>query len=385
MKGIFWKNSANPQEVEKACSSVIIITLILLSLGLVAAASGAAPGHAWQGAGAHGLRIAAGIAALLFFYRCDLQKLRSLSYWIFAFIAVLLVLVLIPGIGYEANHARRWFRLGSLSIQPSEAMKIALVLVLADFATKRQGKLQDLRQGFIPAIGIALFASGLVFLEPDFGTALYLLLVSGAMLVAAGAAVKHFLYAGLFGLPAIIIFAWNKFEHVKGRFQDLASGGGYQVRRAIEVLGSGGFWGNGVGTSMIKLEYVPEGRNDFVAALIGEEWGWIGMMAMLALFCALLFYGLRIIYGAKDRYGALLVFGVLFAIALQAGVNLAVVAGIAPPKGIALPFISSGGSSMVMMCAGIGLVANVARRAFVSQETAQFSGIEIAEGSHGKY
>lgn len=382
MMNYLFRRVQGPDEVEDACSKIVLITFALLAIGLIAAASVAAPGTALEGTSLHGLRIACGIATLLILYRMDLEAVRRATPYLLGICLVLLVLVLVPGIGHRVNNAQRWIRVGSLSIQPSEAMKIIMVLFVADFAAKREGVLADFKKGFVPAMGITLAVCGVIFLEPDFGTAVYLLLVCGAILVAGGARVQHFVWAGIVGLPLAVALAWSKFEHVRGRFQDLASGGGYQVRRALESLGSGGFFGEGIGAGMGKLGYVPEGRNDFVAAIIGEEWGWIGMAVLIGLFVGMLGYGLRVVYGSRDRFGALVAFGILFAIALQAAVNLAVVAGVAPPKGIALPFVSAGGSSMVMMCAGIGLVANVAKRAVADQRRlAQEAKVSSVDGS----
>lgn len=385
-----YHSETSPEIVDDASRRIVLLSFALLAIGLVAAASVSPPGTALQGTAMHGLRIIIGIATMLLLYRMDLDAIRRATPILLAVCLFLLVLVLIPGIGHRANNAQRWIKIGSLSIQPSEAMKIVMVLFIADFAAKREGVLADFKKGFVPAMGITLGVCGVIFLEPDFGTAMYLLLVCGAILVAGGARVSHFVWCGMVGLPLAVILAWNKFEHVRGRFQDLAAGGGYQVRRAMESLGAGGFFGEGIGAGMGKLGYVPEGRNDFVAAIIGEEWGWVGLAAIIAMFAAILVYGLRVIYGSRERFGALVAFGILFAIALQAAVNLAVVAGIAPPKGIALPFVSAGGSSMVMMCAGIGLVANVAKRAVADQRRlAQQStvlssgGSEVLGGSHG--
>jgi cell division protein FtsW len=260
------------------------------------------------------------------------------------------------------NHARRWFRAGALSFQPSEFAKLAGVVFLADLAARKGEGMRDFRRGFLPAFAGLLLPAGLVLAEPDFGTAIYLLLVFTALLAVGGARIRHFLVALAIAAPLFVAVAWSKFDHVRARLATLAGRPTYQVEQSIVAIGSGGILGRGLGEGEMKRGFVPLGHNDFVFSILGEETGLVGALLVLGLFGAILHAGLRAAQGLQGNpFASLLVFGVVFAIGLQAAINLAVVTGLAPPKGISLPFVSAGGTSIAVLATGVGLAASAAR------------------------
>jgi cell division protein FtsW len=301
--------------------------------------------------------------------RLPRERLRRAALPAFLVCLALLALVLVPGLGHESNAARRWFRLGGLSFQPSEFARLALVLFLAHFLAGRGEEMASFRRGFLPAAGALAAVVGLVLVEPDFGSAVYLLFVGIALLAVGGARIVHLCAAAAAALPLLLFIGWRSFGHVRERFAYLLEGD-YQGTIARVALGSGGIFGRPLGEGGLKWGYVPESRNDFVFAILGEEAGLTGCLLVVALFGAFLAFGHRAAKARREEpFDALLIFGVVFAVALQAALNLAVVTRLAPPKGIALPFVSAGGTSMTILGVGVGLAAAAASRAAVSAGT----------------
>jgi len=338
-------------------------SLALFGVGLVLSAATASPGEALEGIRMHGVRLLFALGCMLLAARLPRDVLRRAAVPAFVLSLALLALVLVPGLGREANAARRWFRIGGLSFQPSELARLALVVFLAHLLASRGEQVRSFRRGFLPAAGALAAVVGLVLVEPDFGTAVYLLLVGIALLAVGGARMAHFGTTAAAALPLLLVVGWRSFDHVRDRFAFLVRGD-YQGNVARTALGSGGFLGRELGEGGLKWGYVPEGRNDFVYAILGEEAGLVGCLLVLALFGAFLVYGHRAARARREQpFDALLIFGVVFAVGLQAAFNLAVVTRLAPPKGIALPFVSAGGTSMTILGVGVGLAAAAARRA----------------------
>lgn len=310
-----------------------------------------------------------GVAALAWTMRCDPHAIRRWSKPAVVVTVVLLALVLVPGLGTVTNGARRWFRLGPVSFQPSEAAKIVLVVWLAHHLALASERLDDWKRGVLPAVVPVGVAAALVLVEPDLGTAIFLGAVCASVMLVGGVPWRRL---AVCSLPAVPLLGWQvirRWDVMVRRFA--AVGGGepnsdatHQVYQAKIAMGSGGLFGVGIGAGNQKLAYLPEAHTDFILPVVGEELGFAGTSLVVLLFCALTLCGLRIAMGcaSRDRYGFLLVFGAVFATALQAAGNVAVVTGSVPTKGIALPFISLGGSSLIVLCAGIGLVYAVARR-----------------------
>lgn len=296
----------------------------------------------------------------------DYAKLRKYIKPFLLFSITLLFLVLIPGIGHEISGARRWIRVGFINFQPSEIVKIAMIFYAADVLSRKQSDILDLKHGFLPLtimLGVCLF---FILLEPDLGTALAIGFLTFAMIFVAGAKLKHLGATFLSVIPAVAFLIAIKPYRIKRIFAFLnpwadPRGAGFQIIQSYIALGSGGLFGVGLGHSQQKLFYLPEAHTDFIFAIIGEEMGFLGAFAIIALFIALIYLGTYIAYKARDLFGQLLGFGLVGMIALQVVVNIAVVTGSIPTKGLPLPFISYGGSSLVVSMLSVALLLNIAK------------------------
>jgi len=268
-----------------------------------------------------------------------------------------LVLVLVPGIGSVEGSARRWFRIGSTSIQPSEFAKLALIIYLAHYLTHYRHRFADFRGGVLPPVGVILVVTGLVALEPDVGTAVLLASVGFTMLLVAGLRIRHLIPFACVGLPALVGVMALKFEHILPRIKAwLDPMSCYQTRQSLLALGSGHLFGRGLGEGRQKLAFLPQIHGDFLFASIGEELGLVGSLAVLALFAGLVIYSVRLLSRVREPFPFFLGVGVVGLIGLQAAINIAVVTASVPPKGIALPFISQGGTSLLVMWGGLALL-----------------------------
>lgn len=287
----------------------------------------------------------------------------------------LLVLVLIPAIGKVAGGARRWIDLRFAQFQPSELAKLAAILFLAWYGDKFQRLMSEFRMGFVwPGLAIGL-PMGLIFIEPDWGTALLIGAVGGGMLVVAGTKLRYLLATAAIG--AVLLFAaiWHndvRRERLLAFLnpEQYKETTGYQQWQAMLAFGSGGLEGKGLGDGRQKLGFVPEHHTDFILSVIGEELGVIASLAVLAGFVAIVLSGMFIASRARDTFGRLLASGITLLIGLQALINVAVVTSTLPNKGISLPFISYGGSNLVVMLGCVGLLLSVARDAAWQPEPA---------------
>lgn len=287
-----------------------------------------------------------------------------------ALAVLLLVAVLIPGVGSSRLGARRALFIASgplsVSFQPSEFAKIALVLGLASLVTRPGFDLRQFRSGFVPAVALTGVLVGLTGIE-DFGTAALMGAVGAVLLVAAGARWLHVCGVGVMGLAAGALLIVTK-PYRLVRLASFFSGApdpereGYQVNQAMIAIGSGGWWGRGLGNGIQKYGYIPHDDNDFIFAVICEELGIVGGFAVIAAFVALLVRGWVIAERCQDRFGRLLALGLTLMICLQAAFNIGVVTHSVPTKGISLPFVSAGGSGVVFLSLGAGLIAAVGRR-----------------------
>lgn len=281
---------------------------------------------------------------------------------------VLLALVFV--LGTQAGGARRWFRLGHISVQPSEFAQLALVVYLADFLARKQAVVRDFRRGFLPPILVTGVMAGLVLLQPDLGTAIVMGGVSLLLLFVANARSRHI--GGSVSLGAIgLIFLIAGREYRRRRilafldpWQD-PQGVGFQILQSFFALGDGGLFGHGLGASMQKLFYLPGAHTDFIFAVIGEELGLLGITAMLALFALFVICGIRMAQGAEDLFSKYLILGCVGLVALEAVVNMAVVTGMLPTKGLPLPLVSYGGTSMVGNLLACALICHGSRHTIV--------------------
>jgi cell division protein FtsW len=284
-------------------------------------------------------------------------------------VALFLVgLTFVPGIGLELMGARRWILVFGYSFQPSELVKLVLVLYLAYILGKKQEQLDDLSNVVLPPFIVVVAFTALVYLQNDFSTAAFILLSSLLMFFAAGVKVRYFLSFLLMVTPLAVILLLTR-EHRVNRIlafldpQLDPAGGGFQVLAAQRALGQGGLWGAGIGRSAQKLGGLPEAHSDFVFAVVGEELGFAGVVLIIGLFAAFGYFGYRVALRTSDRFRSLLAFGLTTSVLYQAILNMAVVSGLVPATGIPLPFFSSGGSSAVVTLIMCGLLVNISRYA----------------------
>lgn len=273
----------------------------------------------------------------------------------------LLVLVFVPGVGAKLNAARRWIRVGGFFIQPSEMAKIGIAIFLAAFAAADPDRLRRFCRGFLPACLALGVVAGLILVEPDVGTALFVTLVMGLMLWVAGVRIYHWIPVAVAAAGLVAFYALGHTEHVERRLAEW--GTGYQVTQSLVALGSGGWTGEGLGRGRAKLFFLPEAHSDFIFPVLGEELGFVGAACTLLLYGAVGVLGYRIMRRAPDRFSFLLSFALTTYIILQAAVNVAVVTAAVPTKGIPLPFVSAGGSSLLFTTAGVGILAGIANAA----------------------
>ncbi|MCY3019863.1 MAG: putative lipid II flippase FtsW [Planctomycetota bacterium] len=352
--------------------TILIITGALLALGLVMVYSASfvvaekrfgVPTYFLQ---RHAIYLLAGCLALAFTSVCDYHCIARHWRW-FVFVAVLLLgAVLVPGLGAKSHGARRWFSLAGLTFQPSEAVKVLMILGISGWIAYTGEKIVTFKEGFVPGAACVAVIVVLTALEPDLGSAALLAVVLGALLFAGGVRLRFVLPALAVTAPLMALVAYNKLGYIRSRVENWLHGSsdplgaGYQISQAMMAQGSGGVFGVGLGQGHSKLLFLPEAHNDFIFALIGEEFGVIGTISLLLLFALLVVQGWRVAARAPDLLGSLLALGVTLCIGFQAAINVAVVTHSMPTKGISLPLVSYGGSSLVFTLAAIGLLLNVA-------------------------
>lgn len=307
-----------------------------------------------------------GIGTMIIAMRIDYRRLAPYSHIFLIMSLVLLIAVLLPGIGKEINGSRRWINLGPAAFQPSEVIKLALVIYVADTVSKAPHKLVNLVQGLGRYLVLMGLAGGLILLQPDLGTAIAICGTIFVMLYVAGAQRWHMGLLGIAGVLAIAAAAVYKPYRMKrlvGFMDPWADpvGAGFQTLQSLFALGSGGLFGVGLGQSKQKYFYLPEQHTDFIFAILGEELGMIGAACVVLLFFVLIWRGLRVAIACPDSFGSLLALGLTAQVGLQAIINMGVVSGLLPVTGITLPFLSYGGSSLVFSLAGIGLLLNISR------------------------
>lgn len=357
--------------------SLLFTVLVLLGIGLVMIASaGVAYGKVRFGDPYYFFKqqlvgFSAGLVFLYIFQRIDYRVWRKLVVPIFLFAIALLVLVFIPGIGTTVYGAARWIQIGPISFQPSETMKLAIVLYLAAFfSSKGKGKTGDFYEGFVPFLAIMAVVGFLVVKQPDTGTLGLILLIAMAVFFAAGANLSHILLL-IFGGTALLGILIKLAPYRMSRMLVFLNpehdplGAGYQMTQALMALGSGGLFGAGLGQSRQKFNYLPEPVTDSIFAILGEEFGLVGTLVVIGLFVFLAWRGLRIAKTAPDEFGRLLAIGIVSWIVFQAFINISAISGLIPLTGIPLPFISYGGTSLAVLLAAVGILLNVSKQSKV--------------------
>lgn len=355
----------------KTVTILVSIVLILLTIGLVMVYSSSAKSAEtlYNKANHFVVRQAiwafAGLVAMILFSRIDYHRWSWAAIPLVVIVAALLVMARIPGIGQEIKGSWRWIRLGPISFQPSEFAKFAAILFLAWWFHRKRRRSDTFVWGFLlPGIvlgGLIL----LVFVAPDFGTGMLIALIGGAMMLYAGTKLLYLLPAAAGGIGLFCVAVMQDEERMRrvmafANPEKYESSDAWQLMNALYGFVVGGLQGAGLGESLQKLYYLPEAHTDFIFAIIGEELGIFGTLGILGLFLILFICGLWISVRATDFFGRMLAFGVTVAITLQALINVSVVTGSIPTKGMSLPFISYGGSSLLVFFSMIGLLANIA-------------------------
>lgn len=311
-----------------------------------------------------GLFALIGFAAALVAMRVDYQIWRRLAVPLLLVSLVLLVAVLIPGIGGKVKGASRWIRLPGFNLQPSEFTKIALILYLAYSIDKKQDRIRSLSAGFLPYMVVLMILLGLLLKQPDLGAALTLAAVTILMLFAAGTRLVFILGSAMVALPFVaylVITSSYRLKRIKAFLnpeQD-PTGIGWQIIQSKYAFGAGGVFGQGLGEGKQKLFYLPEAHTDFILSVVGEELGFIGVLIIIGMFFILVQRALRIAMATQDTFARFLALGIAVLFAIEATVNMGVVTGLLPTKGLALPFLSYGGSSLLVSLFAVGILLNI--------------------------
>lgn len=280
---------------------------------------------------------------------------------------VLLIGVLIPGIGSVRNGSRSWFGIGSFGIQPSEFTKLAFILFTANYLTKNEKNMKHFKTGILPILGLTLFVFFLIMLQPDFGTGMILVMSIMGMLFVGGVPLSFFLKLGalgIVGIVALILAAPYRLTRILSFLNPWKDplGSGFQIIQSLYAIGPGGLFGYGFLNSRQKHFYLPEPQTDFIFSIISEEFGFMGILIVASLFLLIIYRGFTIARNASELFPKYVAFGITFQIAFQAILNLMVVVGLIPVTGVTLPFLSYGGSSLLITLCGIGILLNISRK-----------------------
>ena len=307
-----------------------------------------------------------GLLLMLFLSKIDISYYKKYANKILLGCFILLVLVLIPGIGKVRNGARSWFGIGSFGIQPSEFAKIGLIIFVSKYLAKNDHDVKQVVKGLFPILGVIFLFFGLIMLEPDFGQGMVIVLTLIMIIFISGAKVSFFVKCGILGLVGIvvlIIIAPYRLARIVSFVNPWVDplGSGYQIIQSLYAIGPGGLLGQGFLNSRQKHFYLPEPQTDFIFSIISEEFGFLGVVIVSVLFITILYRGIKIALSCKDSFPKYLAFGMIFQILIQAVMNLMVVIGLIPVTGVTLPFLSYGGSSLLITLVSIGILLNISR------------------------
>lgn len=310
--------------------------------------------------------IVLGVFAMVFFTFFDYHLFKKYKWWIVLASFILLVLVFVPGLGMESYGAKRWVSILGISLQPSEIAKFALVIFTASYMADNHDKVKTFK-GLLPVLCVGGVMCVLIMLEPSMSVTMCIAFVTLFMLIIGGMSKKHtlmFCIPASCAVPLLIVLEPYRLKRLLAFIDPWASpqGEGFQLIQSLYSLGDGGLFGVGLFNSRQKYLFLPFAESDFILSIIGEEIGFVGVTILILIFFMLVYRLIKIALGAKDRLGALLASGVAFIIAVQTMLNIAVVTGSIPPTGLPLPFISSGGTSVSVFMAGVGICLNILRQ-----------------------
>ncbi len=351
----------------------IVTTLLVIGIIMIYSTSSAKVAVSAQSMNTtfvrHVVWVAIAIAGMLIMMRIDYHYLQKYSTAIFIIAIAGLVLVLIPQIGTVTYGARRWVRFGSyFGYQPSEFAKLAMIIFMSGYIAKNREKMSTFARGFVIPIVLIGVVSLLILKEPDFGTAMFISMISFILIMVGGTRIIYVFFTMVASIPHIYQIMHNIPTYRHNRLLAFLdpwkdpTGIGYQIIQSWIALGSGGVTGLGMGESRQKLFFLPMSDNDFIFSIIGEEFGFIGTTCIIVMFAILAWQGIRICKATLDSFGFFLALGITVSLAFQAAINIAVVTGSIPTKGLPLPFISTGGSSILLSMLGIGILLNIAKQ-----------------------
>lgn len=352
---------------------VVLSAAALAALGVIMVASSSIAIADNQNSGPfyflirHLVFLSMGLGLAILVARTELARIEQHAFLLLLLAFILLLLVFIPGIGMEKNGARRWIHLGISGFQSVELVKLILIVYMASYLVRHRDGVQAKFWGVCRPIGVAALLVGLLLLQPDFGSAALLIMITLGMIWLGGARLRNLGFLAALAMPALAwaaLFEEYRLKRLKSFLDPWADpfNEGFQLTQALIAVGRGEWFGVGLGASVQKLFYLPEAHTDFILAVIAEELGFFGVLLVLALFAWLVGCGLRIGLRALERgqrFGGYCAFGVSLMLGIQALVSIGVNLGVLPTKGLTLPLISSGGSSVLMTCAAIGLLARV--------------------------
>ncbi|RED65891.1 putative lipid II flippase FtsW [Cohnella lupini] len=361
---------------------LLILTLLLVGFGLVmvfsASSSMAATEPDYNYDALYFVKrqlMWVGLGTLIMFVMMNIHFQKYKKLFLIFFIGTLFLLVLVPFVAEDRNGAKSWIGIGSFGVQPTEFAKLAIILYLAAIIAKKDEKFRDFKRGLLPVMIVVGFFAFLIMLQPDFGSCAILVMCASAIVVAGGSNLKHITLSSgvLLGLAALgtsFYFLINPdagFGYRGARFTAFLNpledqqGTGYHLIRSLEAFGHGGFFGAGLGNSVQKLFYLPYAYNDFIFAIIGEELGFVGTTIFILFYILFLWRALIVALRCPDIYGTLVGIGLVSLISIQALINMGGVSGAIPITGVTLPFISYGGSSMLTLLTGMGILLSISR------------------------
>ena len=307
-----------------------------------------------------------GIVLMIIVSKVDYKKYFRYSNKILLICITLLILVLIPGIGTVRNGSRSWFGIGSFGIQPSEFAKLGLIIFTSKYLSNNPNAMKNFKKGVLPILLITICIFGIIMLQPDFGTGTILVMTIIGLLFVAGLNIKIFMKFGvvaLMGVVVLILIAPYRLKRILSFLDPWSDplGSGFQIIQSLYSIGPGGLFGLGFGNSIQKHFYLPEPQTDFIFSIISEEFGFMGIIIISILFIIIFLNCLKISMKCNDLFGKYLSFGITFGLIFQTILNLSVVVGLIPVTGVTLPFLSYGGSSLLITMTSIGIILNISR------------------------
>lgn len=307
-----------------------------------------------------------GIILMITVSKISYKKYFKYSNKILLFCFILLILVLIPGIGSVRNGSRSWFGIGSFGIQPSEAAKLGLIMFVSKYLCNNQNSIRDIKKGVLPILLITILMFGIIMLQPDFGTGTVLVMSIIGILFVSGVNINFFVKIGLVGLCGVvglIIIAPYRVARILSFLNPWSDplGSGFQIIQSLYAIGPGGLFGMGFLNSIQKHFYLPEPQTDFIFSIISEEFGFLGILIVATFFIIIIVSCFKISMRCNNLFGKYLAFGITFQLSFQTLLNLMVVVGLIPVTGVTLPFLSYGGSSLLITMFSMGIILNISR------------------------